>query len=131
MITIVKMMDHFMNNLYFFQQKLEVSVKDEKLHNFFLQKYQKRISMNLLTFRKPTQKTIGDAREHGLGASHVESGVGWIRVTPENLCGRAYINLLEFTTQVIQIWLDVIDFRILPQACILTMGYNTESMRWF
>ena len=71
--------------------------------------------MNLLTFRKPTQKTIGDALEHGLGVSHDESGVGWIRATPEKLCGRAYINLLELMTQVIQIWLDVMDGRIPPQ----------------
>ena len=87
--------------------------------------------MNLRTFRKPTDTTIGDAYENGLRAPHFEPGVVWHWVISEKLRGRAHINLLEFMTQVIQIWLDVIDFRILPQACILTMGYNTESMRWF
>ena len=33
-------------------------------------------------------------------------------------------------TQVIQIWLDVMDDRIPPQYCILEMGDNTASMGW-
>ena len=87
-VTILKMMGHFMNNIYSLDQKAEVafphSVKiqrrakeDVKLHKIFLQKSQKGISMNLLTFRKPTHTTIGYACQYGLGDFHVESGVGW------------------------------------------------------
>ena len=105
-------MGHFMNNLYSLEQKAEVAVphsvnikirakEDAKLHKCFLQKSQKGISMNLLTFRIPTHTTIGDACENVLGSFHAESGVGWRWVIPENLCGHAHINLLKFTTQVI------------------------------
>ena len=140
-ITMVKMMGHFMNNLYALKEKTEVAhphsvliptraKEDAKLHKVFLRKAQKGINMNLLTFRKPTHIIVGDACEHGLGAFHIESGVGWRWVIPEHLRGRAHINVLEFFTQVIQIWFDVIDGRIPPFSCILAMGDNTSSMGW-
>ena len=140
-ITMVKMMGHFMNNFYALKMKTEVAVphsvlitnrvkEDAKLHKTFLEKAQKGISMNLLTYRKPNHIIIGDACEHGLGAFNLESGVGWRWVIPEYLRGRAHINVLEFLTQVIQIWLDVLDGRIPKFSCILAMGDNTSSMGW-
>ncbi len=38
----------------------------------------------------------------------MESGVAWSWPVPEDLQGRAYINLLEFIMQVAQIWFDCI-----------------------
>ncbi len=95
-ITIVKMMGHFMNNLYALEEKAFVAkphaVKitpraraDAELHKKCLKKAHTGISMNLLTFRKPTHLIIGDACEHGLGACHVESGVGYRYVIPPRL----------------------------------------------
>ena len=140
-ITIVKMMGHFMNNLYALKDKAESAsphsvaithrVKaDAKIHIHCLKKAQLGISMNLLTFREPTHIIIGDACEHGLGAFHLESGIGYSYIIPEKLRGRAHINVLEFLTQVIQIWFDIIDGRIPPFSCILAMGDNTASMGW-
>ena len=82
-----------MNNIYSLEQKVEVAVphsvkiqkqakEDAKLHNSFLQKSQKGISINLLTFRKPNHTTIGDACKNDLLAFHVESGVVWRWVIP-------------------------------------------------
>ena len=86
--------------------------------------------MNILTFRECDHVIIGDASEHGLGAFHLKSGRGWIWVIPENLRGRAHINLLEFLTQVIQIWTDIIEKRVKSEDCILAMGDNTTAMGW-
>ena len=86
--------------------------------------------MNLLTYRMPNHIIMGDACEHGLGAFHVESGRAWTYAIPDYLQGRAHINLLEFLTQVIQIWLDFIEGRITSDSCILAMGDNTASMGW-
>ena len=84
------------------------------------------ISMNLLTFRSPNVIIIGDACEHGLGAFNT-SGRGYSWIIPAWLRGRAHINLLEFLTQVIQIW-DILEGKIKEEDCILAMGDNTSSM---
>ena len=86
--------------------------------------------MNLLTFRNPNHIIIGDACEHGLGAFHVQSGRAYSWIIPEELRGRAHINLLEFLTQVIQVWLDILENRIQPEDCILALGDNTSAMGW-
>ncbi len=140
-ITMVKMMGHFMNNFYSLEEKAFAakphSVKitarakaDAELHLKCLKMARNGISMNLLTFRKPNHLIIGDACEHGLGAFNVESGIGYRFIIPEKLRGRAHINLLEFLTQVIQIWLDALDGRITKGTCILAMGDNMSSMGW-
>ena len=140
-ITVVKMMGHFMNNLYALEEKafaaLPHAVKitprakaDARLHLKCLEKGRIGISMNLLTFRKPTHLILGNACEHGLGAGHVESGVSYAYVIPEHLRSRAHINLLEFLTQVIQIWWDVLEGRIVKGSCVLAMGDNMSSMGW-
>ena len=140
-ITIVKMMGHFMNNLYSLEEKAFVAKphsvritprakEDAKLHLQCLEQARNGISMNLLTFRKPTHLIIGDACEHGLGAFNVESGIGYRFIIPEELRGRAHINLLEFLTQVVQIWLDALGGRIVKGSCVLGMGDNMSSMGW-
>ena len=106
-ITVVKMMGHFMNNLYALEKKafatkphaVKITPRakaDARLHKKCLEKGHIGISMNLLTFRKPTHLILGDACEHGLGACHVKSGVGYTYVIPPWLRSRAHINLLEF-----------------------------------
>ena len=140
-ITVVKMMGHFMNNLYSLEEKafaakpnaVRITARareDAKLHKKCLKMANEGISMNLLTFRKPTHLIIGDACEHGLGACHVESGVGYRYIIPPDLRGRAHINPLEFLTQVVQIWLDALEGRIVKGSCVLGMGDNTSSMGW-
>ena len=141
MITVLKMAGHFMNNLYTLLLKIEDSKKhcqvlsrrikeDITLQRKFLSQASKGISMNILTFRECDHVIIGDASEHGLGAYHLESGRGWSWMIPQELQGRAHINLLEFLTQVIQIWIDIFEGRIQDEDCILAMGDNTTAMGW-
>ena len=71
------MMGHFLNNIrnlcIIAEEKshnvcISKRVKEDlKLCRIFLQKANKGISMNLLTFRKPNIIYIGDASKHGLG----------------------------------------------------------------
>jgi len=139
-ILIVKMGGHFMNHLYALEMRtdgkshnfrINVGVKEDlKLHRKFLSYAHAGISMNLLTFRAPTTTIIGDASEHGLGAFNLESGRGWAWQIPEDLQGRAHINLLEFLSQFIQIWIDIIEGRIRKESCVLGTGDNTSSLGW-
>jgi len=60
----------------------------------------------------------------------VGSGRAFTWIISEKFRGRAPINLLEFLTQVIQIWVDIIEKRIQPEDCILAIGDNISSMGW-
>ena len=94
-----------MNNLYASEMKSSESKhnikvtrnarKDAELHIQFLEKARLGINMNLLTFRKLTFTTIGNACEHGLGVFNVETGTAWTYEIPIALKGRDHINLLE------------------------------------
>ena len=101
--------------------------EDLKLHRKFLTYAHAYISMNLFTFHAPTTTIIGDASEHGLGAFNLESGGGWAWQIPKDLQGRAHINLLEFLSQFIQNWIDIIEGRIRKESCVLGTGDNTSS----
>ena len=139
-IIITKIQGHFMNNLYALEMKSSKSKHNIKvtrnarkyaeLHIQFLEKARLGINMNLLTFRKPTYTTIGDACEHVLGAFNVETGTAWTYEIPIALRGRARINLLEFITQVVSIWFDFSEGRIKKRDCLLAMGNNTAPMGW-
>ena len=95
----------------------------------FVEKAHTGININTITFRSPTKIYINDASEHGLGgfATH---GRAWSWNIPQELQGRAHKNLLEFISQLISIWIDVIEKKIHPLDCILAMRDNTASMGW-
>lgn len=83
--------------------------------------------MNTIVFMQPTRIYIGDACEHALGGFCVQSGVAWPFLIPENLRGRAHINLLEFLIQVVTIWVDINSGNVKPLDCLLAMGDNTRT----
>ena len=85
--------------------------------------------MNIVTFREPTKFYVGDASEHGLGgwSNH---GRAWSFTIPEHLRGRAHINLLEFITTVICIWLDIEEKVVQDYDCLLAIGDSTSAMGW-
>ena len=85
--------------------------------------------MNLMTFRKPSLIFIGDASEHGMGGFD-NKGRAWRYLIPPELRGRAHINLLEFMTQVIGIWLAIEEGRASKLDCVLAMGDSTTALGW-
>ena len=137
--TIMPMMGHFFNNIRFLQAKA-----DTKGHNVsltrrakedlilclkFIHQAKQGISMNLLTFRSPNIVHIGDASEHGL-ESFASHGRAWRFIIPEELRGQAHINLLEFLTQVISVWIDILEKKSSQEDCILCMGDSTSAIGW-
>ena len=44
--------------------------------------------------------------------------------------GRSHINLLDFITQVICIWVDILENKISKHDCFLGMGDRTSAMGW-
>ena len=81
-----------------------------------------------MTFRCPTKICINDASEHGLGGFATQHGQAWSWQIPQNLQGRAHINLLEFLSQLVSIWINIIEERTKPLDSILAMGDKTASM---
>lgn len=150
--SLLRMAGHFLNNIrslllktqhrnskahfgYFRKSKHPVKIprqvkEDLRIGLQFLDKAVAGISMNLLTFRKPTRTYISDAAEHGISGFNTTSGKAWSYVIPENLRGRAHINLLEYLGQVICIWLDILDGTIEEEDCLLSMGDSTSALGW-
>ena len=138
---IIKMMGHFLNNIRYLLIQLQKAGKnirkritkrardDLLLSLSFLDSAHKGINMNLIVLRKPSIIHIGDASEHGMGA-YASHGRAWRYLIPNELRGRAHINLLEFLTQVISIWIDIIEGKSKPLDCILCMGDSTTAMGW-
>ena len=133
------MLGHFMNNIRYLHTKASSkshnvffskrAKQDLSLARYFLKKANEGISLNLLTFREPTTTYVGDASEYGLGG-YSSKGKAWSFVIPQKLRGRAHINLLEFMTQLINIWIDILDGSIRRFDCILCIGDNTSAMGW-
>ena len=136
---IMSMFAHFFNNIRSMQIKAARSGHNTKITNRakddlnlakkFLQKVHKGISMNLITFRKPTYTYVGDASEHGLGG-FADHGRAWRYEIPLHLRGRAHINLLEYITQVVCIWIDIIEKKVKKHDCLLGIGDSTSAMGW-
>ena len=138
---IIRMMGHFLNNIRYLLIQLQHSNKNTRkritsrarddllLSLSFLDSAHKGINMNLIVFRKPSIIHIGDASEHGMGA-FASHGRAWRYLIPNELRGRAHINLLEFLTQVISIWVDILEGASNPLDCILCMGDSTTAMGW-
>ena len=136
---IIPMFGHFLNNIRATEIQASITKRNQKISKRahddfklalkFITRAYNGVNMNNITFRAPTKIYINDASEHGLGgfATH---GRAWAWNIPKKLQGRAHINLLEFLSQLISIWIDVLEKRTKPLDCILAMGDNTASMGW-
>jgi len=132
-------MDHFLSNIRNLQmiaaeKNLNIKINQRSRDDFhlakdFLTKVNGGVSMNLLTFREPTNVHICDASEYGLGG-FADHGRAWSYIIPNELRGRAHINILEYLAQVVAIWLDVLENTATHEDCLLCMGDNTSAMGW-
>jgi hypothetical protein len=57
-------------------------------------------------------------------------GFYWFIEFPDELLGRAHINLLEFLAALIGPWLDVYYGRLQKEDCFLVMGDSTTAAGW-
>ena len=133
------MFGHFFNNIRSLQIKAAAKThnvkipnrvkEDLKLCKLFLKRARDGVSMNVITFRKPSICYINDAAEHGLGG-FADHGRAWRFEIPDHLLGRAHINLLEYIAQVIPIWIDILEKTTKQEDCLLGIGDSTTALDW-
>ena len=110
--------------------KLEQKHRDDLLLALrLLNKSNKGISMNLLSFRKPTHCYRADACHWGIGGYNSE-GRAWRWELPTHLQWRATLNMLEFLAAVIGPWIDTLENTLPPMSCILSMTDSTTTNGW-
>jgi len=136
--VIMQLILHFLSRLRFLEskssnrRKVTISppvLEDLKLAQKFLNKANKGINMNMLTFRKPTHIYRADACPWGIGGFSIH-GRAWRWELPTNMCFRASLNMLEHAASVIGPWIDIIESNLPPTSCILSMTDSTSSNGW-
>ncbi len=100
-------------------------------HTSFLPKVHKGISLNLITYRRPSIICWSDACPIGLGGYN-HNGLAWqfeipqkyrIRVQDKN-------NTLEFIASLITVWLTIHHGLQEKYTCFLALGDNTSAVGW-
>jgi hypothetical protein len=99
--------------------------------DFFLPKIHEGISLNLLTFRRPTHIFWSDACPSGMGGFSQHSGKAWRFEIPEKIlhATKNQNNLLEFIASVISVWIEILDGAP-SQSCFLSFADNTSAVGW-
>ena len=129
---------HFMSRIrYLFERsknRRSIKLDDECredfiLHKKFLEHAYKGISMNLITYRKPTHKYRSDACPFGMGGFSLQ-GRAWRFFIPEELRFRATLNMLEHLSTIIGPWIDIIEGNMERFSCILSESDSTTSCGW-
>jgi hypothetical protein len=136
--SIIPMSRHFLSRLHFNLSKMKEFksyylskqvLKDLQLWLRILEKANKGISLNLLTYRAPNKLYWSDACEYGLGGFSSDGKV-WRWHIPDDLQNRAHINLLEFMAELACIWDDILERNIQAEDCVLAFGDSTTAMGW-
>lgn len=107
----------------------EEVILDLSLHLNFLEIAHKGISMNLITFRKPTIAYRSDACPAGIGG-YSSKGRAWRWELPTNLRFRATLNMLEHIATIIGPWIDIIEGNMPEYSCVLSMSDSTTAAGW-
>jgi hypothetical protein len=96
----------------------------------FLHSAYEGISMNVLTFRKPTHVFCSDASEFGLGGYNLVSGRAWYFEIPVDCRLRMLLNSLEFLACTITIWVEASGDNISSESCILSQTDSSTAAGW-
>jgi len=88
------------------------------------------VSLNLLTFRKPTHLYRSDASLHGLSGYNIITGRAWRIELPVDCRFRTSLNSLEFIATLIAIWIDKLNEDLPPESCILSQSDSTSASGW-
>ena len=99
--------------------------------SYILPKLHEGISLNLLTFRRPTHIFWSDACPSGLGGFSQQSGKAWRFQIPEEFhrATQNQNNLLEFIASLISVWMEILDGAP-SQSCFLSFADNTSAVGW-
>ena len=103
----------------------DMVIEDLELMLFFLEEAAGGVDMNILVYRKPTKIYRSDSCPDGMGG-YSSDGFAWIFYIPLELKFRASNNLLEHLATVITQWVDIIEKRLGPVYCNLSMTYRSS-----
>jgi hypothetical protein len=138
--SLMNMLRHFMSRLYQALHrsrhngwtKLRLSEKEDLI---IFQKFLHittfhGVSMNNLTYRKPTHILRSDFSFFGLGGYNIASGKAWRLEIPEDCRLQTSLNSLEFLAAMISIWIESLDGTIEEDSCILSQTDSTSATGW-
>jgi hypothetical protein len=130
-------MRHFMGHLYSALYRARArkggtvlsasKLEDLGLHADFIRLAQSGVSLNNVTYRKPTHIHRSDAYDFGLWGYNLVFGKAWRWEIPVDLRLRTSIDSLEFLACVITIWLDLLGSNIAPEDCLLSQTDNSSA----
>ncbi len=89
----------------------------------------KGISMNIIVYQRPTHIYCLDSCPAGLGG-YSDSGFAWRYYLCRKLQFRATNNLLKHIAAIITPWVDIIQGRLRPGDCALSMTDSTTLEGW-
>ena len=97
--------------------------------DYFLPNLHEGISLNLLTFRRPTHIFWFDACLSGMGGFSNHSGKAWRFEIPSEFLQTVekQNNLLEFIASIVSVWVEILDGAP-AQSCFLSFADNTSAV---
>jgi len=112
--------------------KLKLSEKEDLIifQKFMYTSTFTGVSMNNLTYRKPTHIFRSDSSLFGLGGYNIASGRAWRIELPEDCRLRTSLNSLEFLAAMIAIWVDFLENGIEDESCLLSQTDSTSAAGW-
>jgi hypothetical protein len=106
-------------------------VADLRLWTTFFRKAEEGISINRLVCRWPTRIVRVDACPQGIGGYCLESGVAWRYQLPDDLLGRASLNVLEFVAAIVGVMVEFkMGARWTDADVFLSQGDSTSAAGW-
>ena len=87
------------------------------------------VSINQITYVKHDEIIFTDACETGLGGYNPRTGKGWRFQLPVWMQRQFHINILEYISSLIGIWLEVMD-KNTAYLCLLAKTDNSSAVGW-
>jgi hypothetical protein len=144
--TACPFMRYFLNRIRLVLTNWDISKKSKKVERYlpsqvledlrlwrddFLPNITKGMSINLITYRRPTFICWSDACPTGMGGfDHM--GFAWRWAIPnefqEGVTNRN--NCLEFLASIVTVWQSILHHRAKKEECFLSLGDNTSAIGW-
>jgi hypothetical protein len=107
-------------------------IKDLRLwHNVFLPAISRGMSLNLITFRRPSYMGWSDACPHGLGGFDYLGNAWRLAIPPEFKQAMEHKNnCLEFLASFFTIWQSILMGWSKLEECFLVLGDNSSAVGW-
>ena len=107
-------------------------IEDLKLwHRCFLPKVYQGLSLNLITYRRPTIACWSDACPQGMGGFDTFGNAWQYKLSTEETEACTHQNnSLEFVASLITVWLTIDLGHAKQEECFLALGDNTSAVSW-